>query len=249
MKRLLAGSQSAWGASLPDSSEIIAKVTADTGVDFLWIDLEHRSFEVDAVRWIPIICRRKGCACMIRVAGLDAQLIKKALDAGANCVMVPQVNTADEAKRAVEYAKYPPEGSRGVSPYWTLQMDVSWDQYLPVANEEICVVVQVETPQGIRNLDSIASVPGVDVVFAGPTDLSASMGHIGQLNHPEVQQFLADFPTRVAAHGKAAGITFADPDACRRAHQQGYRFIVFGSVLSYGTRGLVSDLASMRSLG
>lgn len=185
---------------------------------------------------------------MIRVAGLDPQLIKKALDAGANCVMVPQVNCADEAKRAVEYAKYPPIGSRGVSPYWTLQMDVSWADYLPVANDEICVVVQVETAQGIRNLDAIAAVEGVDVVFAGPTDLSASMGHIGQINHPEVQNFLADFPARVAAHGKAAGITFAEPQACIQAHRQGYRFIVFGSVLSYGTRGLVSDLASMRSL-
>lgn len=248
VKRLLAESQAAWGASLPDASDILAKFTVDTGVDFLWIDLEHRAYEVDAVRWIPIICRRKACACMIRVAGLDSQLIKKALDAGANCVMIPQINTAEEAKRAVEYAKYPPQGSRGVSPHWTIQMDVSWDDYLPAANEETCVVVQIETPQGIRNLESIASVEGVDVVFAGPTDLSASLGHIGQIHHPAVQKFLAEFPTRVAACGKAAGITFADPEACIAAYQQGYRFIVFGSLLSYGMRGLRSDLSKMRGL-
>lgn len=185
---------------------------------------------------------------MIRVAGLDSQLIKKALDAGANCVMIPQINTADEAKRAVEYAKYPPQGSRGVSPYWTIQMDVSWDEYLPVANEETCVVVQIETPQGIRNLESIASVDGVDVVFAGPTDLSASLGCIGQIKHPSVQEFLAAFPSRVNACGKAAGITYGDPEDCRTAYRQGYRFIVFGSLLSYGMRGLRNDLGCMRAL-
>ncbi len=78
VKKLLANSQAAWGASLPDASDMLTKFTVDSGVDFLWVDLEHRSFEVDAVKWVPIICRRKGCACMIRVAGLDSQLIKKA---------------------------------------------------------------------------------------------------------------------------------------------------------------------------
>ena len=86
------------------------------GIDFLWIDLEHRSYEVDAVKWQPVLCRMAGAACMVRVAALEPDLIKKALDIGANTIMVPQINTAEEARRAVEYAKYPPDGSRGVSP-------------------------------------------------------------------------------------------------------------------------------------
>lgn len=248
VKTLLSSGRTAWGASLPDASDLLAKFTVNTGVDFLWIDLEHRSYEVDAVRWIPIICRGKGCSCMIRVAGLDSQLIKKALDVGANCVMIPQVNTAEEARRAVQYAKYPPQGSRGVSPLWTFFMDVPWDDYLPVANQETCVVVQIETPEGMRNLDEIAAVDGVDVVFAGPMDLSASLGHIGQIQHPEVQRFLADFPRRVCSHGKAAGITFGDPEACVQAHQQGYRFIVFGNLISLGVNGLKTQLARLRAL-
>lgn len=248
VKKLFLEGQAAWGASLPDASDLLAKLTVDTGVDFLWIDLEHRPFEVDAVRWMPIICRRKGCACLVRVAGLDSQLIKKALDIGANCVMIPQVNTADEARRAVEYAKYPPQGSRGISPLWTFFMDVEWKDYLPAANDETCVIVQVETPQGMRNLDEIAAVPGVDVVFAGPMDLSASVGHIGQTNHPEVRRFLADFPKRVAAHGKAAGITFVGFDACREAYEQGYRLIVIGNLVSHGQIGLKAELQKLREV-
>ena len=248
VKKLLAESRCAWGVSLPDASDLMAKLSVNAGIDFLWVDLEHRPFEVDAVRWVPIVCRQKGCACLVRVAGLDPQLIKKALDIGANCVMIPQVNTPEEAARAVEYAKYPPQGSRGISPLWTTFMDVSWDDYLPAANAETCVIVQIETPEGIRNLEAIAGVEGVDVLFAGPADLSAALGHIGKPNHEEVQRFLAEFPERVEACGKTAGITFIDPDACERAHHQGYRFISFGSILNHGTTGLAMQLARFRGL-
>jgi 2-keto-3-deoxy-L-rhamnonate aldolase RhmA len=221
-------------------------MTVNCGVDFLWIDLEHRPWGPHEVRWLPILCRQAGCVPMVRVPGLDPIWIKKALDIGANTIMVPQINTADEAKRAVEYAKYPPEGSRGISPFWTSMADVSWNDYLPAANDETAVVVQIETPTGIENLDAIAAVEGVDVVFAGPADLSASLGMIGQFDHPELQRFLAEFPQRVTEQGKAAGITFADFEKCRRAYAQGYRFINIGTLLQYGIDGLKAALAQLR---
>jgi 2-keto-3-deoxy-L-rhamnonate aldolase RhmA len=248
VKKLLAQGKAAFGAALPDASELLAKFTVDTGIDFLWVDLEHRPYDAVDVRWVPIICRRKDVVCMIRVAGLDPQLFKKALDTGANAIMVPQVNNAEEARLAVQYSKYPPEGTRGVSPLWTFFMDVSYDDYLPNANKETAVVVQIESPEGIRNLDEIAAVEGVDVVFAGPLDLSAVFGHIGKIEHPDVQKFLKDFPARVAKHGKAAGITFGNFEACKRSYEQGYRFINFGSTLSHGTMGLSADLAKLRAL-
>src|SRR5207302_2507777 len=95
VKQLLAAGKAAWGASLPDASELIAKLTVDTGVDFLWIDTEHRPFDTYEIRAVPIIARAKGCVPIVRVAGLDPSQIKKSLDVGAMGVMIPQVNTAE----------------------------------------------------------------------------------------------------------------------------------------------------------
>jgi 4-hydroxy-2-oxoheptanedioate aldolase len=248
VKRLLSEGKAAWGAVLPDASEFLAKLTVDTGVDFLWIDTEHRPFDAFEIRWIPMLCRRRDCVPIVRVAGLDPQLIKKAMDVGASGIMVPQVNTAEEARQAVRYAKYPPQGTRGISPLWTIFMDVSYDDYLPAANDETCVIVQVESPAGIDNLEAIAAVEGVDVVFAGPLDLSAALGHIGRIDHPRVQKFLEDFPKRVARCGKPSGITFVGYEPCQQAYEQGYRFINIGNLALQGTIGLKADLERLRQL-
>ena len=248
VKQCFGRNQTAWGAAVPDASEFVAKLTVDCDVDFVWIDLEHRPYGVHEVRWLPMICRRAGCSSMIRVPGLDSIWIKKALDIGADTIMVPQISTPDEAKRAVEYAKYPPAGSRGVSPWWTILMDVSWDDYLPAANNEVCVVVQIETPLGMENLESIAAVDGVDVVFAGPADLSASLGVIGQFGHPDLQRYLAEFPKQVGEHGKPAGIVFSTLDQCQQAWDQGYRFINVGTLVHHGIDGLKDGLNRLRQL-
>ena len=248
VKQLLEAGQAAWGSSLADASEILAQTTIETGIDFLWIDLEHRPYEVEAVRWIPLLCRRNACVPLIRVAGLESHLIKKALDVGASAIMVPQINSASEAERAVQYCKYPPEGTRGVSPLWTVFEGVSWSDYLPQANRETLVVVQIETVQGIENLEAIAAVPGVDVLFAGPADTSAALGHIGEIQHPDVQGFLADFPRRVAPSGKASGITLQSVEECKTAYEQGYRFISCGNVVLSGKAALSSDLSRLRSM-
>ena len=246
VKQLLSNGKAAWGAGLPDASDVMAKLSVNTGIDFLWIDLEHRPYSVHEVRWVPIICRAAGCMPMIRVPGLDPLHIKKALDIGANTIMVPQVNTAEEARLAVQYAKYPPDGIRGISPQWTVLMDISWDDYLPAANDETCIIVQIETPAGMENLEAIAEVDGVDVVFAGPMDISASLGRIGQVKHPDVQKYLEEFPKRVAKCGKPSGITFIDIEDCRRAYDQGYRFINIGTVLHQGMDGLKAELKKFR---
>lgn len=238
---------SAFGVSVPDASEFVAKLSINCGIDFLWIDLEHRPYGTHEVRWMPILCRQANCSAMIRVPGLDSSWIKKALDIGANTIMVPQINTADEAKRAVEFAKYPPKGTRGVSPGWTTMLDVAWDDYLPAANNETCVVLQIESPQGIENLEAIAAVDGVDVVFAGPADLSASLGMIGQFSSPQLLKYLAEFPKQVASQGKPAGITFNTFEQCRAAHEQGYRFINVGTIVHHGIDGLKNALSELRN--
>jgi 4-hydroxy-2-oxoheptanedioate aldolase len=248
VKQKLAAGKAAWGAASGVADEWATQLTISTGIDFLWIDTEHSTFGLDDVRLLPVLARQRGCMPMIRVAGLDPNLIKKALDSGASAVMIPQVNNAEEATAAVRAAKYPPQGSRGVSPLWTFYMNIPWDQYLPHANDEVCVVVQVESLEAMDNVEAIAAVEGVDILFAGPTDLSAALGVIGQTNDPKVRAFLEEFPRRVRSAGKVAGISVPGVEASTECYQQGYRFINFGSLLFAGTRGLAADLRQLRGI-
>ena len=148
VKKLLAEGRAAWGSALADASELLAKATLRQGIDFLWIDTEHRPFGINEVQLIPMLCRLEGRDAMLRVPNLDPGLIKKGLDMGCSCIMVPQVDNAEQARLAVEYCKYPPEGNRGVGPLWPMLLDVDINDYLESANRETCVIVQVETPEG-----------------------------------------------------------------------------------------------------
>ena len=235
VKTVLNSGKSVFGLATADQSELTGKLTINCQPDFLWIDLEHRSYGTYEVRWLPVLCRQAGVMPMIRVPGLDPMWAKKALDIGANTIMFPQINNAEEARLAVEYCKFPPEGTRGISPMWTIFMDIGWEDYLPAANQETAVVVQVESPEGMENLDEIAQVEGVDVVFAGPADLSASLGAIGNPEHPKVREYLAKFPEVTEKYGKAAGITFASIERCQESYDEGYRFINIGGLVHHGT--------------
>jgi 4-hydroxy-2-oxoheptanedioate aldolase len=247
VKQKLASGKAVWGAASGVADELANQLTISTGIDFLWIDTEHSSFGLDDVRLLPVLARQQSCMPLIRVAGLDSNLIKKALDLGASGVMIPQVNDAAEAVSAVKASKYPPEGTRGVSPLWTFHMNVSWSDYLPVANDEVCVVVQIESVEGIRNVEEIAAVDGVDVLFAGTMDLSAALGVVGQTKHPLVRDFLEKFPARVKSVGKIAGISVGSADAALDCYRQGYRFISIGSLLFSGVNGLSVDLNRLRA--
>lgn len=246
VKQKLAKCEVAWGAAPVLPHPLAIQLAVDSGADFIWIDTEHASFGMEALELTPALIRSKGVMPMVRVSHLDQGLIKKALDVGAMAVMIPQIDNPAQAELAVRYAKYPPLGTRGVSPMWTFYNGVDWKQYLPAANDEIMVVVQVESVEALKHVELIAQVPGVDVVFAGPADLAAAMGHIGNTNHPQVQKFLEDFPARVSRYGKAAGISVGGVEASFKAFQQGYRFINFGNILWDGANGLKANLAELQ---
>ena len=149
---------------------------------------------------------------------------------------------------AVQYAKYPPMGTRGVSPMWTFYNDIEWKDYLRYANDDTLIVVQVESPSAMEQVEAIAQVEGVDVVLAGPMDLSAALGHIGEIEHPEVQKFLAEFPARVTKYGKTAGIALGSYESAAKAWRQGYRYINFGNLYFDGVNGIKANLAKLKAL-
>jgi 4-hydroxy-2-oxoheptanedioate aldolase len=196
---------------------------------------------------IPGLARMRGVAPMIRVAWNDPHLIKKAYDSGAVAVMVPQISNAEEAARAVQYARYPPLGQRGVSPNWPSITGDDWGKVIRTANEETVLVLQIESEEAYRNLDEIARVPGIDVLFAGPMDISASLGIVTQVQDPRVQEILRGIPRRLQGTGIATGTTLVDVAELQQKMSWGYRFLNVGSPLGYGLGVLQSHLGALRA--
>lgn len=217
-----------------------------TEPDFIWIDTEHMPYGTEALDTLPVIARMRGVAPLIRVAWNDPALIKKAYDAGAVAVMVPQVNTAEEAARAVQYARYAPEGQRGLSPMWTRIAGADWNQVIKTANEETVLVLQVESQQAFDHLDEIKQVAGIDVLLVGPLDLSASVGTITDTQSTAVLDILREVPKRLQGTGIVAGTTMGAVAEIQEKIRWGYRFLNVGSALGYGVQTVRENLEMLR---
>lgn len=224
-----------------------ALISARTEIDFMWICTEHSSYSIEDLGMVPVIARQHGVAPMIRVASNDPALIKKAYDIGAVAVMVPQINTVEEAERAVQYARYAPEGQRGISPYWAMLAGLDMNDVIKTANEETVLVLQIESKEAYENIDEIAKVKGIDVLFVGPADLSATLGVITEVDSPEVQSVLRDVPKRLEGTGIMAGTTLADVRDIQEKIEWGYRYINVGSILGYGIEALQERLTTLRN--
>ena len=236
------------GTVLDAPTAFVAASACKTGVDFLWIDTEHGPYGAEKLDAIPSIIRSKGVAPMIRVAWNDPALIKKAFDVGAVAVMVPQINTVEEAQLAVQYARYPPYGQRGISPSWPVIAGEDWVNVIKTANEETVVILQIESVQAYENLDAIAKVPGVDVLFVGPMDLSASLGLITNKASKEVQDIMRDVPKRLAGTGIATGTTLTNIAELQEKKSWGYNFLNIGSPMAYGVPAVKEHIATLRNL-
>ena len=172
----------------------------------------------------------KGTAtAIIRPAWNDAVLIKRCLDIGAQALLIPYVQSVEEAKAAVAATRYPPHGIRGVSVAARASRYGRVPGYLSKANSEICVLVQVETRASLDALEDIAAVDGVDGVFIGPSDLAASLGHLGNPQHADVQAAMKDAVERLTKVGMPAGILTGNEEEARRYIDWGYLFVAVGS--------------------
>ena len=199
------------------------------GFDWILLDTEHSPNEIpDLVTQLQAI--QAGTATpIIRPAWNDAVLAKRCLDIGAQSLLFPYVQNAEEAKRAVASTRYPPQGIRGVSVAARASRYGRTPGYLTKANAEICVLVQVETRSALGEIEAIAKVEGVDGVFIGPSDLAASLGHLGNPQHPDVQKAIEDAVKRLKALGKPAGILTGNEEEARRYIEWGYLFVAVGA--------------------
>jgi 4-hydroxy-2-oxoheptanedioate aldolase len=218
-------------------SNIAAEILAGCGFDWMLLDTEHSPNEVPGLLSQLQAMATGSAAPVVRPAWNDPVLIKRVLDIGAQSVLLPYVQDADEARRAVAATRYPPAGIRGVTGSGRASNYGRVPGYLQNADREICVLVQVETRAALDRLEAIAAVDGVDGVFVGPSDLAASLGHIGQPQHPEVQKALEDAARRLKAAGKPSGILTSNDAEVRRYIEWGYTFVAVGTDVGLLTRG------------
>ncbi len=224
-KRLLAG-ESLLGTliSMPDPS--VAEIMAGAGYDWLFIDSEHGAF--DASHALGLLQAAGECPCVIRVPCTDDVWIKKVLDIGAAGIIAPQVNSPEQAARVISSCKYPPEGTRGIGIGRAHSYGYGFQGYLDQANDNIAVIIQAEHIDAVNNIDAITDVPGIDCILVGPYDLSASMGLIGQVGHPDVQAAIEK--VRVCCESKDIPLGFfgVTPEAVKPYMEQGFNLIAVG---------------------
>lgn len=225
-----------------------AEALAVTGYDWLLLDGEHAPNDPRSVLAQLRAVAPYASHPVVRPVQGDVALIKQYLDIGAQTLLVPMIDTPEQAELMVRAMRYPPEGIRGMGA--ALARASRWNQvpdYVNQANAQMCLLVQAETVQAMENLQTIAAVDGVDGVFFGPADLSASMGYRGQAGHPAVQQAILDGIATVRAQGKAAGILTADPSAARRYLEAGCTFVAVGLDTSLLVRAASDLLRSFKS--
>lgn len=228
-KRALLAGERQVGLFLGTASPYVAEMVAGAGFDWLLIDGEHGPNDLQTILAQLQVLAAYPVRPVVRTLDHDPARIKQLLDVGAQSLMVPMVESAQQAQALVRAMRYPPRGIRGVGT--AMARAAHWnavDGYFADAERELCLLVQIESVAGLHALEDIASVPGVDGVFIGPSDLAASMGHLGNPGHPDVRAAVADAIARAAAAGKAAGVFSADPAVAAIYGELGARFLLVG---------------------
>ncbi len=224
-KRALYANKKQVGFWLTLGSTTVTEIAAGAGFDWLLVDMEHSANELPDVQDHLRAAVGGTAEAVVRIPWNEPVLVKRMLDIGARSLMFPYVQNADEARRAVAATRYPPAGVRGFAGAARGSNYGRVADYAKRIAEEICVVVQIETPQAVAAIPQIAAVDGVDGVFIGPNDLAANMGHLANAGAPEVKALVRDAVAAIRKTGKAAGILNFKEDEARELFKSGVSFI------------------------
>lgn len=240
----LHGGETLFGALLNLPSAAVAEILAAAGFDWLFIDAEHGP--IDSAELVQILqAVDRDLACIVRLPELNGGAIKRALDMGAAGIIVPQIETAAAAAEVVRLARYAPEGDRGMGLARAHRYGFGFSDYVERANGEIAVVIQAEHARAVENIEEIAAVKGLDAVFIGPYDLSASLGHAGDLDHPTVVAAIDRITTACQAAGMPLGYFGLNARAVQPMIERGYTLICAGVdavLLGQSAKRLVDEL-------
>jgi len=235
------------GLWLSSTSSYLAEIAATSGYDWLLIDGEHAPNTVqDLYRQLQAIAAY-GSQPVIRPVEGQKSIIKQMLDIGARTLLIPMVDTPEQAREIVSATRYPPAGTRGVGA--SVARAARWgrvENYMAKANDELCVLIQAESKLALDNLDALLEIDGIDGVFIGPADLSASLGYPDNADHPEVQRIIEQSIRRIRAAGKAAGFLAVSPEMARKCIAWGANFVAVGVDTMLYTQALDARLAMFK---
>ena len=236
--KLLAEGKPFLGTFVQSASPEFIEAAAYAGFRFAAIDLEHTYYGTEKAAELVRAGEAAGLSMLVRVPALDAVWIKKSLDLGTAGVIVPNIDTAEQAAQAVALSKFTPEGIRGACPgVRANRYGAGGSDYYETANRETAVIALVESPEGVKNFDEIIRTPGLTAVFLGPVDLSVAMGLKGDTNAPEVREALLEMVRRAGKGGVPVGALGLDPVFVRELFAEGLDFLAYGidTILMYQT--------------
>lgn len=235
-------------AFLRSSDPTSAEIMALAGVDLIVIDNEHYPFNPQRMETIIRAAETYGAECMVRVPNTEPARIAQIMDMGAIGVVVPHIESREEALAVVDAVKYAPVGHRGFCPITraaSYGMAMSGDEYTRLANEQTCIILMTETKKGLEALDDILAIPEVDGISIGPSDVSASYGLPGQPDHPVVKAAIEEGQRKIIASGKCLCDLYKNPEQAKKAIQSGVRMFQIGSplqLLSGGFKELIQGV-------
>ncbi len=234
------------GSWIMSASPIIAEAMGHAGYDWMLVDMEHSPIGISQATAILQALSGTPTEVVLRVPWNDPVMVKRVMDAGARSIMFPFIQSLDEARAAVAATRYPPQGTRGVAGMHRASRFGTMPDYLTRANDQVAVILQLETPEAVALLPEIAALDGVDAVFIGPGDLSGGMGLLGQIGHADVQVALRGAAAAARKAGIACGIVGADAATVRSYIEMGFSYVAIASDLALLMGAAKASAAAVR---
>jgi|ERR1051326_6956064 2-keto-3-deoxy-L-rhamnonate aldolase RhmA len=228
LKRKLRQGRTTLGLWVTLESPSITEIATDLELDWVVIDAEHGHLDLKEIVEHIRAARNTNTTVLVRIQEIEQGLIKRVLDIGADGIVVPQVRNAEEVAQAIRFAKYPPQGVRGIGAERSTRWGMAFKSATAIANRETMVVPIVENVEAERNIDSILEVPGVDAIFFGPADFSASAGYVGEWEGGDVKQRILKVKDKIRARGLACGVVATSAQDGQLRKRQGFQMISIG---------------------
>ncbi|MBU1658153.1 2,4-dihydroxyhept-2-ene-1,7-dioic acid aldolase [bacterium] len=230
LKQKLKNNELTIGSWIMMGNPMSVEVMALAGFEWLVVDIEHTSIDLETAQTLITTIQANGIKALVRVSKNEEVIIKKILDMGADGIIVPMVCTKEEAIQAVEYAKYPPVGKRGVGLYRAQKYGTKFEEYKKWVNEELVIIAQIEHIDAVNNIDEILKVDGIDGTIIGPYDLSGSMGYPGEFEREDVKEAVQKVLDRCKEHNIPSGFHVVDtePEKLNQKIEQGCTFLAYG---------------------